>query len=59
VARETFVPKEFTPEHLEVIRAANVIMAAYGKQGFDLTLRQLYYQFVATQPLPTEFKNTE
>lgn len=30
-----------------VIRQANAICATYQQQGYDLTLRQLYYQFVA------------
>lgn len=30
-----------------MIEQANEIIAEYQKQGFDLTLRQLYYQFVA------------
>lgn len=32
---------------LAVIKQANEIIAIYGEQGYDLTLRQLYYQFVA------------
>lgn len=56
---ESFVEKSFTGEHLEIIRAANKILADFGAQGFDLTLRQLYYQFVATQPLAAEFLNRE
>lgn len=32
---------------LATIDQANVIIAEYEAQGFDLTLRQLYYQFVA------------
>lgn len=32
---------------LKVIEQANAIIAVYGEQGYDLTLRQLYYQFVS------------
>lgn len=32
---------------LEVIEKANEIIADFRRQGYDLTLRQLYYQFVA------------
>lgn len=32
---------------LDVIHRANAILEEYDKQGFQLTLRQLYYQFVA------------
>lgn len=37
---------------VEVIRNANAICATYQAQGYDLTLRQLYYQFVARDLLP-------
>ena len=40
---------------LEVIHAANEIIEEYQNQGFNLTLRQLYYQFVARGRIP----NTE
>jgi hypothetical protein len=39
--------KKFEPDSLEKIEKANVIIAEYQQQGFDLTLRQLYYQFVS------------
>lgn len=35
-----------------IIRIANEICAEYAQQGYDLTLRQLYYQFVARDYLP-------
>lgn len=34
-------------ERMAVVRQANEIIAEYSAQGFDLTLRQLYYQFVS------------
>jgi hypothetical protein len=42
-----YTPKEFTPATRRIIDQANAIIAEYRAQGFDLTLRQLYYQFVA------------
>ena len=39
--------KTFTRNSLAVIDTARSICAEYQRQGFDLTLRQLYYQFVA------------
>ena len=42
-----YIDKTFTPGSLAVIDRANLICADYRRQGFDLTLRQLYYQFVA------------
>ena len=40
------------PRKLAVIKQANAIIADYRRQGFDLTLRQLYYQFVARDLIP-------
>ncbi|WP_431897830.1 hypothetical protein [Nonomuraea sp. bgisy101] len=45
--RICYVPKDFRPSHVDIIERANSICAEYARQGFDLTLRQLYYQFVA------------
>lgn len=41
---ENWSPKT---ESLAMIQHANAIIAEYAAQGFDLTLRQLYYQFVS------------
>lgn len=45
--REAYVPKTFTAAHQRLIDMAEQICREYAAQGFDLTLRQLYYQFVA------------
>jgi hypothetical protein len=37
----------FSPSKLTRISRANTIIDEYHRQGFDLTLRQLYYQHVA------------
>lgn len=37
---------------VEIVREAEAICADYAQQGYDLTLRQLYYQFVARDLLP-------
>ena len=37
----------FRKDRMEMIADANVILDEYGRQGLDMTLRQLYYQFVA------------
>ena len=39
--------KNFTVSSLNTINQANDIIAVYQGQGYDLTLRQLYYQFVS------------
>lgn len=45
--REAFIEKKFKPASLVVIEQANDIIETYLAQGYILTLRQLYYQFVA------------
>lgn len=45
--KEKFIEKGFTRESLERIELLNGILAEYERQGYDLTLRQLYYQMVA------------
>jgi hypothetical protein len=42
-----YVPRKFQPDALDMISKANVIVEQYAAQGYDLTLRQLYYQFVS------------
>lgn len=42
-----YVSKRFGVQALTVIENANRIIEEYESQGFDLTLRQLYYQFVS------------
>jgi hypothetical protein len=57
--RETFVNRKFKNSSWELIDIANVIIAEYQEQGFTLTLRQLYYQFVSRDIIPnkqTEYK---
>lgn len=44
---EAFADKNFTAAHLGVINKALEIIQEYQDQGLTLTLRQLYYQFVA------------
>lgn len=39
--------KSLGPKKLATIKIANEIIAEYAAQGLDLTLRQLYYQFVS------------
>jgi hypothetical protein len=51
-----YVPKRFNPRHLRIIEIANQIIAEYQAQGFDLTLRQLYYQFVSRDVIPNNMK---
>ena len=52
--------KKFSPDRQEKIDKANAIIEEYKLQGFELTLRQLYYQFVSRGFIPNnqrEYKN--
>jgi hypothetical protein len=42
-----YIEKSFGAAHMDVIDKANAVCSAYKEQGYDLTLRQLYYQFVS------------
>lgn len=44
---ETFIERKFSDGSLALIEHANTIIEEYQAQGFTLTLRQLYYQFVS------------
>lgn len=39
--------KKFGPDAMDIIAQAQDIFVQYAKEGYDLTLRQLYYRFVA------------
>jgi hypothetical protein len=52
-----YVPKKFRGSSREVIEQAEQICREYADQGMDLTLRQLYYQFVSRNLIPN--KDTE
>lgn len=47
-----YVDRRFNEASLAVIAKANEIIESYAAQGYDLTLRQLYYQFVARNLIP-------
>jgi hypothetical protein len=52
VPKVAYISKGFRDTSLEVIAQANEILREYAAQGYDLTLRQLYYQFVARGLIP-------
>ncbi len=47
-----YVPKNFRPESLDLIGKINDVIIDYECQGFNLTLRQVYYQMVARAIIP-------
>lgn len=53
-------PKKFNADRMDKIVKANAIIEEYRLQGFELTLRQLYYQFVSRDFIANnqrEYKN--
>lgn len=50
--RKAFIEKSFSAVAESIIRTAGRIIADYQSQGFDMTLRQLYYQFIAGDLFP-------
>lgn len=54
--RICYVPKHFRKTSLVIIQTANEIIEEYADQGFSLTVRQLYYQFVARDIIPNNQK---
>lgn len=51
-----YIKKRLGPDAIAIIQRANQILEEYGRQGFNLTLRQLYYQFVAHDYFPEDRK---
>lgn len=59
MAKICYTPKNFSAPSRVIISQANSIITNMRNQGYDLTLRQLYYQFVAAALIPnkdTEYK---
>ncbi len=52
-----YIPKNFRGKSKVMIARANKIIEEYNAQGFTLTLRQLYYQFVARDFIPNTVKS--
>jgi hypothetical protein len=57
MSRICYVEKKFGQKRLDLIDHANRIIAGYQAAGYDLTLRQLYYQFVARDLLGNTVQN--
>lgn len=46
------MPKKFRTESVDLINKINSVIVDYGRQGYSLTLRQVYYQMVARAIIP-------
>lgn len=56
MAKICYTPKRFSFDNLSKVETANDIIEDYHAQGYDLTVRQLYYQFVARGYIPNNDK---
>ncbi len=54
-----YVPKKFQASSLAIIEDANDIIRDFQRQGFKLTLRQLYYQFITRDLFPYSWIDVE
>jgi len=50
--KQCYVRHRFSDASMRIVEQANEIVDSYQIQGFDLTLRQLYYQFVSRGLIP-------
>src|SRR5215472_11359210 len=57
MSRQQFIDWNPREDSMELVRRADAICAEYAAQGFDLTLRQLYYQFVARGYIPNTMRS--
>jgi hypothetical protein len=55
--REKFIERDFTADSVQLIERAVGICRDYTAQGFDLSVRQLYYQFVSRNWLANTERN--
>jgi len=50
--KEQFQTKKFSAENLRLLQVINQIITEYAAEGYDLTVRQTYYQLVARNEIP-------
>lgn len=55
--KQAFIHRKFSPAAKEMIDRINNILDDYRRQGFRLSLRQLYYQLVARAIIPNSVKS--
>jgi len=55
--KEKFISKKFRRESLEIIDHCISILEDYAQEGYDLTVRQLYYQLVASDLIENTVKS--
>lgn len=50
--KQAYITQRFNRLSIDIINKSNSIFIEYSKQGYQLTLRQLYYQFIARDLFP-------
>lgn len=55
--KEAFKNKNISADRLAIIKIANGIITRYTQQGYSLTLRQLYYQFISGDLFPASWQD--
>lgn len=55
--KQCYIPKNFKPETLRLVRFISDIVDEYQEQGYVLTVRQLYYQLVARDIIPNTLQS--
>jgi len=55
--KKCYIDKDFRGDSIELINTANQICNSYARQGYDLSLRQLYYQMVTKNILANTEQN--
>lgn len=55
--KETFITKNFGSDAIGMIGVINAILSDYEDEGYDLSLRQLYYQLVSRNIVPNTEKS--
>ena len=55
--KESFIDRKFSAASAALITTANEILGEYEAAGYDLSVRQLYYQFVARDIIPNTVKS--
>jgi hypothetical protein len=53
-----YIPKNFRSKTLELIELCSGILDSYARDGYDLSLRQIYYRLVALDHFPEDRKWT-
>lgn len=57
--RIKYTDRSLSESSMDIVHQANAIIARFANDGFDLTLRQLYYQFVAGDLFPPSWADKE